>query len=154
MRTTFRVILFFALLLSALAVRADWNVRSHALFAYYLFPNTQLLVQRGGTSLFRIFPDPAAPDRSVTRHTFYAEPDSTDAEGLAHARAVFEGTQRVIATEDYAMAEQAQAGLAAGALRYAVFGRNEPALHHYHRTYREALGLPPLVDALAVQPAE
>ena len=23
-----------------------------------------------------------------------------------------------------------------------VFGRNEPALHHYHNTYREALGMP------------
>ena len=24
------------------------------------------------------------------------------------------------------------------------FGRNEPALHHYHNTYREALGMEPL----------
>jgi hypothetical protein len=25
-----------------------------------------------------------------------------------------------------------------------VFGRNEPALHHFHATYRAVLGLPPL----------
>jgi hypothetical protein len=25
-----------------------------------------------------------------------------------------------------------------------VFGRNEPALHHYHNTYRAALGMEPL----------
>ncbi len=25
-----------------------------------------------------------------------------------------------------------------------LFGRNEPALHHYHNTYREALGMEPL----------
>lgn len=27
---------------------------------------------------------------------------------------------------------------------YTIFGRNEPALHHYHNTYREALGMEPL----------
>jgi len=26
-------------------------------------------------------------------------------------------------------------------LNFLTFGRNEPALHHYHNTYREALGL-------------
>ena len=31
-----------------------------------------------------------------------------------------------------------------GALTEVVFGRNEPALHHYHNTYRAALGLEPL----------
>jgi hypothetical protein len=25
-----------------------------------------------------------------------------------------------------------------------LFGRNEPALHHYHAAYRDALGMPPL----------
>ena len=29
----------------------------------------------------------------------------------------------------------------AGSLDYLTFGKNEPALHHYHNTYREALGL-------------
>lgn len=128
--------------------RADWRVRPHSLFAYYLFPNTQLLIQRSGASLFRIFPDAERPDRSVTRHAFYTEPFATDADSLAAAYATFEGTQRIIATEDYVMAEQAQAGLASGALRQAVFGRNEPALHHYHNTYRAALGLPPLAEAM------
>jgi hypothetical protein len=30
------------------------------------------------------------------------------------------------------------------AQEYLTFGRNEPALHHDHNTYRAALGLPPL----------
>jgi len=36
-----------------------------------------------------------------------------------------------------------------GSLAEVVFGRNEPALHHYHNTYREALGLEllPLLEA-------
>ena len=31
-----------------------------------------------------------------------------------------------------------------GMLKEIIFGRNEPALHHFHRNYREALGQPPL----------
>jgi hypothetical protein len=31
-----------------------------------------------------------------------------------------------------------------GAQEYLTFGRNEPALHHYHNTDREALDMPPL----------
>ena len=28
-----------------------------------------------------------------------------------------------------------------GHLDFLTFGKNEPALHHYHNTYRDALGL-------------
>jgi hypothetical protein len=31
-----------------------------------------------------------------------------------------------------------------GQIKHMVFGRNEPALHHYHSHFREALGMPPL----------
>ena len=37
-----------------------------------------------------------------------------------------------------------QIGAESGVQEYVVFGRNEPALHHYHNTYRAALGMPPL----------
>ena len=56
-------------------------------------------------------------------------------------------TQRlatVIRDEDYAVAARSQLGAEAGVPAYNVFGRNEPALHHYHNTYREALGMEPL----------
>ena len=31
-----------------------------------------------------------------------------------------------------------------GQLKAVIFGRNEPALHHFHRNYREALNQAPL----------
>jgi 5'-deoxynucleotidase YfbR-like HD superfamily hydrolase len=46
--------------------------------------------------------------------------------------------------EDYVAAASSHQGILSGANEYLIFGRNEPALHHYHNTYREALGLPPL----------
>jgi hypothetical protein len=37
-----------------------------------------------------------------------------------------------------------QLGADAGLPEYCVFLRSEPALHHYHNGYREALGMEPL----------
>jgi hypothetical protein len=41
-------------------------------------------------------------------------------------------------------AARSQRGADSGMIEYSIFGRNEPALHHYHNTYREALGMEPL----------
>jgi hypothetical protein len=35
-------------------------------------------------------------------------------------------------------------GLRSGKIDHILFGQNEPALHHYHNTYREALNLKPM----------
>ena len=37
-----------------------------------------------------------------------------------------------------------QRNLASGRIEQVLFGRNEAPLHHYHQTFRKALGLPPL----------
>ena len=55
-----------------------------------------------------------------------------------------QGFAEVIQKEDYVAAASAHQGMLSGAQEYLTFGRNEPALHHYHNTYREALGMPPL----------
>jgi hypothetical protein len=33
-----------------------------------------------------------------------------------------------------------------GKIDHFLFGRNEPALHHFHNNYRSALGMPPLEE--------
>ena len=38
-----------------------------------------------------------------------------------------------------------------GLLKEVILGRNEPALHHFHRNYREALNQPPLEPVRAVE---
>ena len=44
------------------------------------------------------------------------------------------------------MGEMTQKAVEAGVLDKLIFGRNEPALHHMHNTYRAALGQPPLEE--------
>ena len=50
----------------------------------------------------------------------------------------------MIRDEDYAVASGSQQSADAGLQEYVLFGRNEPALHHYHNTYRKVLGMPEL----------
>ncbi len=62
---------------------------------------------------------------------------------LTVVNAVFDST---IEQEDYHMCELIQRSAESGILEQVVFGRNEPALHHYHNSYRAALGLEPLQE--------
>ena len=61
---------------------------------------------------------------------------------LAASLEVFSST---IEMEDYLMGEMQQRSSQNGLLKEIIFGRNEPALHHFHNSYREALNQPPLV---------
>ena len=56
----------------------------------------------------------------------------------------------IIRDEDYLMGESQQRAANAGSLDQIIFGRNEPALHHYHQTYASKLGDAPipLLDAI------
>jgi hypothetical protein len=56
-----------------------------------------------------------------------------------------QGFGNVVVHEDLAAAAGMQRALASGRIDQVLFGRNEPPLHHYHQTFRQALGLPPLV---------
>ncbi len=91
----------------------------------------------------RLYPDPQDPARSVTRLSFYAPKEALE----TNPDLVKEVTQNfsdVIRDEDFEVASRAQIGSDCGIHEHVLFGRNEPALHHYHNTYRGALGMPPL----------
>ena len=147
----------------------DWRLLSGATLVYYLFPNIQLIMSRGTVDLVKIYPDPQTPGRSVSNigHYFSEKlialnmPDTEDVD-LVSASEVYEFDTRsaktpslasvieiftsTIRNEDYAMGESIQSSAQNGAMEYVVFGRNEPALHHYHQTYRAALQMPPLEE--------
>ncbi|MDH3642272.1 MAG: aromatic ring-hydroxylating dioxygenase subunit alpha [Gammaproteobacteria bacterium] len=131
--------------------RESWDVRRGALPVYYLFPNVQLITGMGGPTLVRVYPDGANPNQSHSQIDFYLDPmieqalrDPEMAERYAEVGQRMQGFAEVIRDEDYVAAASAHQGAVSGAQQYVTFGRNEPALHHYHNTYREALGMPPL----------
>ena len=142
----------------------DWNYEKATSQLYYLFPNIQLTAGSDGCSLIKIYPLAGQPGRSVTRVWHYfsrevmekaREEDSSDfdrsgvyepgqASGLGRLEATMEVFDSTIEQEDYLMGETTQKAAESGLMEYVQFGRNEPALHHYHNTFREALNLPPL----------
>ena len=122
---------------------SEWHITGGGFPVYYLFPNVQLNVGANGIILVRAYPHPSDPARSVSQISFYATKESiARAPEMVDER--FRVFARVVRDEDYAIAETLQIGAEAGVQDYVTFGRNEPALHHYHNTYRAALGMEPL----------
>ena len=125
----------------------------------------QLITSKASTTLIRIYPCKDNPGQSVTRVGFYYDPEfaeqaddvgrasaaSHDAdeftEGRASLSASLEVFKSTIENEDYVMGEMQQQAAESGLLKEIIFGRNEPALHHFHNNYREALGEPLLERA-------
>lgn len=143
---------------------SEWKISKATFVLYFLFPNIQMVVNEHSTTLIRIYPDPNNPGRSISRISFYFS-----AEAMAHAEeegvpeaspedaydperrsgppslaASLEVFRSTIEHEDYVMGEYQQKAAQNGVLKEIVFGRNEPALHHFHNSFREALGETPL----------
>ena len=140
---------------------SEWDITVAGLPVYWLFPNTQLMPFEHGAYLVRAFPDPERPGHHVSRITFYLRPETsatghvddvealpphfgTDDEGAVLQRMIAQGFAEVIRDEDYWMSASQQRTAESGRVSHALFGRNEPALHHYHSTYRALLDLEPL----------
>ena len=144
---------------------SEWDISKCTFVLYHLFPNVQLITSKASTTLIRIYPCKDNPGQSVTRVGFYYAPEfaeqaddvgrasaaSHDAyeftEGRASLSASLEVFKSTIENEDYVMGEMQQQAAESGLLKEIIFGRNEPALHHFHNNYREALGEPLLERA-------
>ncbi|MEM7020761.1 MAG: aromatic ring-hydroxylating dioxygenase subunit alpha [Pseudomonadota bacterium] len=144
---------------------SEWNIKHGTFVLYYLFPNIQLVVNAQSSTLIRIYPDQNNPGRSITRVGFYYTREAIEAaenseagpvtaetvydperrqNGVASLEASLEVFRSTIELEDYMMGEMQQRSAQNGLLKEIMFGRNEPALHHFHNSYREALGQPRL----------
>ncbi|MEL7158157.1 MAG: aromatic ring-hydroxylating dioxygenase subunit alpha [Actinomycetota bacterium] len=119
----------------------DWRITIGGLPVYWIFPNVQLIPNQGGMQVVRAYPDPEHPGRHVSRIGFYLRSQYAESEDIVEVfTAMSRNFSEVIRDEDYVMSASQQRSADSGALSHVVFGRNEPALHHYHNTYRAALG--------------
>lgn len=125
-----------------------WRVLRGALPVYFLFPNIQLIMTGEGPILVRLYPEGVNPHQSRSEINWYVFPEDrrpapTEGVGepLGGRMQAFAG---IIQAEDYVAAASSHLGAISGAQSHVVFGRNEPALHHYHSVFNAALGLPPI----------
>jgi phenylpropionate dioxygenase-like ring-hydroxylating dioxygenase large terminal subunit len=117
---------------------SDWHLLPHTVVIYVLFPGTVLVWQGEQIELWQIYPG-ATPDESRFRVTLYSpEPAVTD-KARRHWDRNLELVLHVVENEDFPVGEGIQKGFSSQAQTHTVFGRNEPALTHYHRAITAAL---------------
>jgi len=118
---------------------ATWELMWNTTVIYSLFPNTLLMLQGDHVELARIFPVDGRVDRAVMELALYVPRAPTTEEERVHWRKNMQLVLDVVTGEDFPAGRTIQLGLASGAQSHTVFGRNEPAMIHYHRSLLAAL---------------
>jgi phenylpropionate dioxygenase-like ring-hydroxylating dioxygenase large terminal subunit len=125
----------------------SWDLMWNTTLIYSLFPNTVLILQGDHVELSRIFPCEARVDRAVMELTLYVPRAPITQEERTHWDKNMQLALDVVVGEDFPAGRSIQLGLTFGAQTHTVFGRNEPAMIHYHRSMQAALG-PPLCSEI------
>lgn len=141
----------------------QWRIDKATTVLYYLFPNIQMTVSERQVTLFRIYADQKRANSSTTEVTHYFspqalemidnggktvideanvyDPQARDGNAILSPAAAMEVINSTLEKEDFKMAEMTQRSAESGLLQHVIFGRNEPALHHFHNSIRASVGL-------------
>jgi phenylpropionate dioxygenase-like ring-hydroxylating dioxygenase large terminal subunit len=113
----------------------EWPLMRHVQVIYMLFPNVILSVMQDHVEYSQIMP--GAVGTNIMHHLYFRYPEWESEE--FHAKR-FQNTQWILTEEDIPMAEEVHRNLESGGLPAMIFGRNEPALQHQHRSIAAVLG--------------
>jgi phenylpropionate dioxygenase-like ring-hydroxylating dioxygenase large terminal subunit len=113
----------------------------HTIELYTIFPNAVLVHQADHVELWRMYPDRAREDACAVHLSLYVPEAVTTEKARSHWAANMELAMSAVAEEDFRLGEGMQRGFYAGAQERVTYGRNEPALIHFHESVRGALEL-------------
>src|SRR5689334_4227554 len=120
------------------------DYRRHVVSIYQLFPNALLIWQLDHVEIWRAFPAPGSgrddPSRCEVEMTIYKPAQSQRPD--AYWEKNRDIAIRTVMEEDFPLGERMQIGFESGATEEVIYGRNEPLLVHFHRSIRNALGVP------------
>jgi phenylpropionate dioxygenase-like ring-hydroxylating dioxygenase large terminal subunit len=111
---------------------ADWKLLPHATAQLIFMPSGLITYQRDHVELWRL--TPLAVDSTLVRTSLYAPEPATTEKALAYWRKNLNLLLDVTGREDFPLMARIHQSLASGALEELVYGRNEPALIHLHRS--------------------
>jgi phenylpropionate dioxygenase-like ring-hydroxylating dioxygenase large terminal subunit len=120
----------------------SWDAMWNTTIIYSLFPNTILMLQGDHVELSRIFPVDGRVDRAVMELALYVPRAPATPEERVHWDKNMQLVLDVVTGEDFPAGRTIQIGLTSGAQTHTVFGRNEPAMIHYHQAMQATLGEP------------
>jgi phenylpropionate dioxygenase-like ring-hydroxylating dioxygenase large terminal subunit len=118
----------------------SWDLKWNTTLIYSLFPNTLLMIQGDHVELARIFPSEGRADRAVMELGLYVPKAPASEDERAHWDRNMQLVLDVVTGEDFPTGRTIQLGLSSGAQSHLVYGRNEPAMIHYHQSMQAALG--------------
>lgn len=118
----------------------EWEPESHLSLQYRLFPSINFSVYPTKNEVYWLLPGRHPWEGQALHATYISQEPETDEEMKALQEAVRFGCEDVIDAEDLWVTARSEPGLhAPAAPRSLLFGRNEPAVQHFHRLYREAV---------------
>ncbi|MBS0244351.1 MAG: hypothetical protein JSS20_19445, partial [Proteobacteria bacterium] len=123
------------------APESEWDLMWNSATVYCLFPNTLFVAQGDHLEIHRVFPAEGRPDRAVMETSFYIPRPVANEDEERHWKANLDLLMQVVMREDFPAGRTMQIGFSSGAQTHTVFGRNEPAMIHYHKSLRRELGL-------------
>ena len=117
---------------------AEWEVLPHIVPVYRLFPNAIVVFQSDHLETWRMLPG-ETPDRSSVEFALYVpEPPVTD-KARAYWQKNYDLAIKTVLDEDFALGERMQKNFMSGLQEEVIYGRNEPALIHFHQRLQAAL---------------
>lgn len=119
--------------------QSEWNLIKQTSIVYGLFPNTVFVMQGDHIETWRVFPDPEDVDTAEIVVSLYTpEPAKTES-AKRHWDRNMDLLVRTVMEEDFPVGQEIQRGFHSGAQEHILYGRNEPALAHFHAAVRGAL---------------
>jgi phenylpropionate dioxygenase-like ring-hydroxylating dioxygenase large terminal subunit len=119
---------------------SSWDLLMHSAIVYTLFPNALLVWQGDHVETWRSFPVGTDTSRCTAEAALFTPTPATADKAKQHWDRNMDLLMRTVDAEDFPVCLDIQRGFAAQAQQHMTFGRNEPALAHYHRSLRQALG--------------
>jgi phenylpropionate dioxygenase-like ring-hydroxylating dioxygenase large terminal subunit len=116
----------------------QWDVFDHTVVICVLFPNTIFTFQRDHVETWHVYPGDKV-DEAVIYVSLYIPEPVGNPKAKAHWDRNFDILMATVEKEDFPTCEEMQRGFASGAQDAVTFGRNEPALQHFHKSVAAAL---------------
>jgi phenylpropionate dioxygenase-like ring-hydroxylating dioxygenase large terminal subunit len=119
---------------------SEWELKPYGSIVYILFPATVInLPMSGHAEFWEMYPEPGNPHRTQVSVRFYVPRQPASDEERAFWEANVRFTHRVVFEEDFGQQQDIHRSLRTGLMPEIVYGRNEPALIHFHSEAEAAL---------------
>ena len=117
----------------------DWDVRNQLSLAYFIYPNTIMIIHPDYISQLGLFP--VAPDETICVHSCFLDEDPKTDKARDHFDRAFDIIDKEVFTaEDFFVCEQAQIGMDSGVNQSFPLSEHEVGIKMFHEIINEQVG--------------